>query len=464
MTRFMGGVQIVSSLAAAVFNFFIFKNAIAHFPPILVGLSVFYAVGISLMCLLVKEPQLPPPNSEEKRHSKCIRGLISFGKESFSHRFYWYCFGSVAATAIAGCASIFMVFFEQNMGMSLSLIGKYSGTTGLLATIQTFVIAVIGTHFIDRWHPVRVSVLGSIFTFIWCLLDCRWLFFSPSVIVFFWGMLLVNQANVLLRFRAIATMPARMRLYPKSRFGQFCSAQSMFRSLTVLVFSLVFGAVMDFLKTTLGLGEYAYRFMHVWILFFTVLAVVFSLLEYREFLRLGGYKGFRAPASWLPEKFEPMPVTECAAPSRMLVKIAILGLAIASAIALCWSLFMIFYSRKVGVAVMGNWYLFACVPVNALVLLMALGTGFRALSSKHPLPHHSILILAMIFTVLLNGAFVVENFLAAKTSPGVMAPQMFLYESAVMGIAMLMINFYIFIERKSANVEAAVADGKKEIV
>ena len=48
--------------------------------------------------------------------------------------------------------------------------------------------------------------------------------------------------------------------------------------------------------------------------------------------------------------------------------------------------------------------------------------------------------------------------------PGVMAPQMFLYESAVMGIAMLMVSFYIFIERKSANVEAAVADCKAEIV
>ena len=244
-------------------------------------------------------------------------------------------------------------------------------------------------------------------------------------------------------------MPARMRLYPKSRFGQFCSAQSMFRSLTVLVFSLIFGAVMDFLKTTLGLGEYAYRFIYVWILFFTVLSLVFSLLEYREFLRLGGYNGFKAPAPWLPEKFEPMPVTDCVKSSRKLVKIAIYGFVGACFAALCWSLFMIFYTRQNGNTAAGNWYLLICVPVNVLVMLMALVTGKRALSSKHPLPHHSILMLMMICSWLLHAAFMVENFLAAQNAAGALAPKMFLYESAVMGIIILLVNFYIFVERKS---------------
>ena len=80
MTRFMGVIQILSSLAAAFFNFFIFEHSLTHFRWILIGITIVYAAGMSIMCLCVKEPQFPEPDPEEKRQSKGIRAMITFTK------------------------------------------------------------------------------------------------------------------------------------------------------------------------------------------------------------------------------------------------------------------------------------------------------------------------------------------------------------------------------------------------
>ena len=453
MTRFMGVLQICGTLSASFFSFFIFKNALSHFRSILIGISIVYAVAISAMCLLVREPRFPAPDETERRQSRGIRAMLTFMRESFSHRFYWYAFGATAATAIGGATSMFVVFHEKSMGMDMGQIGIYSGTSSLIGTCLVFAIASLGTPFIDRWHPVRVTIFCTLFGLMGTIMDCKWIFFTPPVRVYFWGALLISQVTFLFRFRAIANMPALMRLYPKSRFGQFCSAQSMFRSLAVLGFSLLLGRLMDYLMKTLGLGDYAYRFIFVWVLVFNLIAVVCYLLMYREFLRLGGYTGYKAPAPWTEGGLEPMPVTEGAPASRLLTRISGAVLVAVIVAALGWTLFMPAYARyALSAPDMSARYLTYDLPVAIVLLAAYLVWGlhvFRA--DRTRIPHHSMLILSAIMSVLLMGAYAVENMLAARLAPGMLAPNMWLYELISFGVLLLMLAGYTAIENRTAS-------------
>ena len=448
MTRFMGVIQILSSLAAAFFNFFIFEHSLTHFRWILIGITVAYAVGISIMCLFVKEPRFPEPDAEEKRQSKGIRAMITFMRESFSHRFYWYAFCGNAAVAVAGATAVFSVFYQKNMGMDLSQIGKLNGWTGLIGTGLVFAIALIGTPFIDRWHPVRISVFCLLFGQMGTVLDCKWIFFSPPVEVYFWGSLMITQVTFLIRFRAISQMPALMRLYPKSRFGQFCSAGSMFRSLTVLVFSLLLGLFMDFLKEKLQLGDYAYRYIYAWTLFFNIIGIFCYLMMYREFLRLGGYTGYKAPAPWAPGGLEPMPVTEFSNPHKLAIGLSVYSMICSMGVLLLWSVFMYFTARNQQAAAAANHYLLRCLPLAAVLLAGYYAMGNMALKAGK-LPHHGMLVLSAIMTVLLTISFAVENFLAFRMSKGTLAPNMLFYELITMAILLAMLFFYLALERKS---------------
>jgi len=449
MTRFMGIIQITHSLAAALFNFFIFEHSLTHFRWILIGITIAYALGISAMCLLVKEPRFPEPDENERRQSKGIHAMLTFMRESFSHRFYWFAFCGTAASAIAGATAMFVVFYEKNMGMDLAAIGNFNGWSGLIGTVLVFAIALIGTPFIDRWHPVRISVFCLLFGQMGTILDCKWIFFTPPVKVFFWGALLISQVTFLMRFRAIAHMPALMRLYPKSRYGQFCSAQSMFRSLTVLFFSLLLGVFMDFLKEKLQLGDYAYRFIFIWVLFFNGIAIYCFIMMYREFLRLGGYQGYHAPAPWAPGGLEPMPVTECSQPHKLAVKISVWSMSVAVAALAVWTVFMYFLAQKNQASAAANYYLFICLPLS-----LALTCGYIFMS-RHALkaavlPHHSMLILSAMMTVMLAISFAIENFLAFNMDKSALAPGMLFYELISLAILLAMLFFYLYLEKKSA--------------
>ena len=448
MTRFMGVIQILSSLAAAFFNFFIFEHSLTHFRWILIGITIAYAIGMSIMCLCVKEPRFPEPDAEEKRQSKGIRAMLTFMKESFSHRFYWYAFCGNAAATIAGATAVFSIFYQKNMGLSLSQIGQLNGWTGLIGTVLVFTIALVGTPFIDRWHPVRIAVFCLLFGQMGTVLDCKWIFFSPPVEVFFWGSLMITQVTFLLRFRAISNMPSLMRLYPKSRFGQFCSAGAMFRSLMVLFFSLMLGLFMDFIKEKFNLGDYAYRFIFVWSLFFSSIAIFCYMMMYREFLRLGGYTGYKAPAPWAPGGLEVMPVTECSKPHKLAIRLSVWSMTGAMAILLLWSIFMYCMANNQAASAAASGYLKLCIPLAA-VLLAGYFIMSKASEKSDPLPHHGMLVLSAIMTVLLTVSFCIENFLAFSMEKGSLAPRMFFFELISMAILLAMLFFYLALEKKS---------------
>ena len=100
---------------------------------------------------------------------------------------------------------------------------------------------------------------------------------------------------------AAAELPTLMGIFPRERYGQFCSANAMVRSLVLIVGGVACGAFLDLVKRLHSTPEYCYRFLPVWNLFFQFCSASFLFLLYREWKRLGGMHGFVHPQSDKPD-------------------------------------------------------------------------------------------------------------------------------------------------------------------
>ena len=438
-TRFMGITRIISSAVAAGFNFFVFEYSLSHFKEIMIATAVVYAIGMGFMCFALKEPRFPEPDPAEKRAGKGLKAVHTFIKESFSHPIYLYEFAVTAATSGLGAATIFVVFFQQSMGLTLADIGKMHGISGLYATGIAFVIASVGAAFIDRWHPVRMSVLLMPFTLTAYLLNCKWIFFTPSANVYWWVMLLIGIVSFLPKLRSIAGTPAMMSILPKSRYGQFCSARSLAGSVTGLLLGLVMGVIMDILKIKLNLGDYAYRFIYVWQAIFFCIATVCYLQAYRWYLKLGGYSNYRAPAPWSPDGYEKMETAKFVPADPKWLKISLYGLDLIFGGNVLLCLFWSVYARRIGAAAEAGRYLALTLPVAVGVLLFYLvlrGTVCRLIARyrKDPsvkLPHHGIFIIIMLMRLLEAPVWIMEAYLAIKPDSNGIAAGMNAFEAGV---------------------------------
>ena len=459
LARFVGAVNVVCQCASACFNFFIFKHGLTHFTPLLILITVVYAVGLGLMCFLLKEPRFPPPTTAEKKKEA---GLLAFLKESFSHPFYWYTYLSVAAMAIAGVAGPFIVFRYQNLGLDLAMVGNLNGYAGICATVWTLVVVAIGTTFIDRWHPVRVYAVGAMFISILSALGMKWLFFSPPGQTIWWILLFSSISTMVFSsFWGIASMPMLMRIFPKSRFGQLCGAQAMLRSLTVLLFSFLVGVLIDFLKFNCQLGDFAYRYTFVWQLIWQMLGAYFYIRMYREWLKLGGFSGYKAPAPWLAEKFEVMAVTPVQAPSSSLVRQALLLFDLVAAGPVIGALCMFFYAGMLGAAELSRCFIMLALPVSVVAaaawffirlgILRDIKLASTGLSPRNGIPHHGILFLVGACHVLLFACCVYQSWMLTAPEYGTLSARMWAYESVVTVLLFFGIYLYTRIERGFSN-------------
>ena len=99
--------------------------------------------------------------------------------------------------------------------------------------------------------------------------------------------------------RNAAEMPMYMRLLPKERYGQFCSANEMTRSVFIIFMPAVFGFCIDvFYHGKFGLtpmGDWAYRLFPIWPILWLIPSILCFGYVYREWKRRGGDKGYTPP-------------------------------------------------------------------------------------------------------------------------------------------------------------------------
>ena len=400
LARFVGLLRIVGTGAGALYNFFIFKFAESHMREIFIGAAVLYLVGFGMACLMIKEGEYPPPEGESDNSSRGMKGIKTFFRESFSHKLYWFRFISASFSAFAGAIGIFGIFFNREMGLSLDQIGKL-GAIGSIASMAAMYCMSI---FVDRWHPLRITVYGALFGVLGSFMSMVWIFVTIPGNYFFW----LNLSNVLIgtflgALVAVATFPSDMRIFPQSRFGQFCSAQAMLQSAFTVIAGILAGLFIDVVRNLCHGSNYAYRFIFLWITVFAGISAVFRVMSYIEWHRLGGDKHFHPPAPWSPSGIEEMPVVPIVGPQTKWLNISfllfdgIMGLSVLSIPVLMWWM----YSKQQMFAF--KWYGLAVLPLCVagwlcwIVLKKKIRRDVTAAKTGSPLrngiPHHGMLII-----------------------------------------------------------------------
>ena len=400
LARFVGLLRIVGTGAGALYNFFIFKFAESHMREIFIGAAVLYLVGFGMACLMIKEGEYPPPEGESDNSSRGMKGIKTFFRESFSHKLYWFRFISASFSAFAGAIGIFGIFFNREMGLSLDQIGKL-GAIGSIASMAAMYCMSI---FVDRWHPLRITVYGALFGVLGSFMSMVWIFVTIPGNYFFW----LNLSNVLIgtflgALVAVATFPSDMRIFPQSRFGQFCSAQAMLQSAFTVIAGILAGLFIDVVRNLCHGSNYAYRFIFLWITVFAGISAVFRVMSYIEWHRLGGDKHFHPPAPWSPSGIEEMPVVPIVGPQTKWLNISfllfdgIMGLSVLSIPVLMWWMYMkqqMFAFKWYGLAVLplcvAGWLCWIVLKKKIRRDVAAAKTGSPL---RNGIPHHGMLII-----------------------------------------------------------------------
>ena len=90
------------------------------------------------MFLNVKEGTYPPPDDDGEAPS-LKKDIKAFSKNCFTIPYYWNIFITTTCTSLAGTVMVFMVFFQQSMGLDLGMIGKATAINGvIMATLLLF--------------------------------------------------------------------------------------------------------------------------------------------------------------------------------------------------------------------------------------------------------------------------------------------------------------------------------------
>jgi MFS family permease len=303
LARFLGAFRIVGVAAGTIYNYFIFQYAESHMREIFLGAALLYFIGFGMVCLRVKEGEYPPVDGEADKDNKGWGGVRTFFRECLSHKIYWILFTAGSFTSVAGAVGIFGVFFSREMGLSLGDIGKLGAIGGAFSMIAVYVAAV----FIDRWHPLRVLVYLRVFALIGLVSSWIWTLITLPGHYYFWlamGIGLIGSFQA--AFAGAAELPMVMRLFPKSRFGQFCSGQAMMQSIFRIIGGFAAGLFVDAVRWFCHGSDFAYRFNFAWITVFSAIGAGLSIWLYLWWNKLGGDFHYHPPAAWSPTKMEEM--------------------------------------------------------------------------------------------------------------------------------------------------------------
>jgi MFS family permease len=279
-----------------LYNIYIFKFAGSHATEIIVAAALLYLVGFGLMCFNVREGEYPPP-PEYVGGGKGVTGALrTFGKECFSLRHYWLVFLISMSMIAAQAASPFMLFFYQQTGLTLEQIGRING----FGNISLAVAVPLAGWLADRFHPLRIVIVGfGLQLFLAIPATLAWLIWSPGPEVSYWLWLTISVALAAPAGALIGLQDPTvfMRIFPRSRYGQFCSANAMLRSVSAIVTGILVGVFLDTIKNWKG-ERIAYFCLPLWNMFFFGLALFFLIHLFKSWNKLGGDLAYVPP---LPE-------------------------------------------------------------------------------------------------------------------------------------------------------------------
>ncbi|MCQ2397041.1 MAG: MFS transporter [Lentisphaeria bacterium] len=313
--RIMALYNIGNTLSVALFNYFVFPYARHHSTVIYIATGILYAIGISLLCYFVREGTYPPVEDSGADEPKSFVGFVKnsknkfmeFLKESFCHRLYVLKYLLATVQALAGTIGIYYFYFFCEIGFSDAEIGHMEGIKTIISTIGMMIATVLASQLVNRWHPVRITFY-SVFLSLsgTMILGLKYLFGTlPPTIYMIFAIVVTGTTLFSGALTSICGLPTEMMVFPKSRFGSFCSMQALLRSTITTILGLGVAAFFDFLAGCYPEHpEFRYRYVPAFALPCCILVFIVAYFFFREWQKLGGYDSYKCPASWEKDGFE----------------------------------------------------------------------------------------------------------------------------------------------------------------
>lgn len=284
MGKFVGCYRAVGALGAFIFHRYMFGQAEAQTALIYVLSAVLYGVSFLLLIWKVEEGGYGPPPPKES-FGKTTKAYFT---ECFSQSFYLktyslaFCFWSAVVPLWT-----FLVFFgtkpgqdmgyAPTLGLSLDAFGQARGWCSLVQVPVFFLVGPL----VDRFHPLRVGMVGMLLSS--ATFFANFFFVRDEGSFTFW--LIINFiAQAVYMGAYLAILP---RLLPRSKYGQFFTANQIFGFAGVTLAPVLCGALLETVKD--------YRFIYVWCGGCTLGGFFMCALLYRHWITLGGDEGYRPP-------------------------------------------------------------------------------------------------------------------------------------------------------------------------
>lgn len=289
MGKFTGFYRALGALGSLAFNRWALGWAETYTVEIYAVIGLLFAGVFLLLGWRVKEGDYPPP--PPKAPGGRLGAVKGFLRECFGHRvyvtFYLATFFNWASLAPIGYLMFFATEAGQpgyapTLGLSLDEFGKVKGWTFL---VQIPVFLLVG-HFVDRFHPVRVAILGMFLESV-TFLGCYW-FTRDASSLLLW--LCLNQAAIAVYLGAF--MALGPRILPRERYGQFLSANGILGITSLIIAPPLVGKLLEMLRD--------YRYIYLLCGFCTVMCMLASWVLYTQWKKLGGDTGYAPPETGSP--------------------------------------------------------------------------------------------------------------------------------------------------------------------
>jgi MFS family permease len=292
LSRFVSWFRVVSIGSGALYQLLIFQHAKTHYTEIFIGAGILYFVGFGLMCLKIREGQYPPAPEYAGGESGPLAAMKTYGRECLGLKHYWYLFLACMGLVLAVTTWQFNIYYQNELGFSLKQIGQLS----FAASITSVVVIPLTGWLADKFHPIRVVICGLVLQLFVAPLPVIWIFWRPDVQTVFY----VQMAIIIFLSAPVGCLiammdpPLFMRIFPRSRYGQFCSANAMLRAVASVVGGVLLGVFLDALKSQFD-ARVAYCCMGLWSAVSYGLVLVAILGLYRSWQKYGGDKDYVPP-------------------------------------------------------------------------------------------------------------------------------------------------------------------------
>lgn len=296
MGKFVGCYRAIGAFGSFAFNRWILGWVEGHTIHVYALAALLYASAFCLLVWRVKEGEYPPPPPKQKGG---LLGLLrAYCRECYGHRFYL----NIYLIPFFFWASIvpfqtFVIFFAtkagqpgyaDTLGLTLAQFGAVKGWTFI---VQIPIFFLVGP-FVDRFHPLRVIMLGALLTGL-SFFGCYFFVHSENSLLICY---ILNQAASAVYLGAyLALFP---RLFPGAKYGQFFSANQIFGFLGVVLAPVLCGWFLESVRD--------YRYIFAWCGICVLLSFAASVMLFRHWKKLGGDLDYTPPGE------TPAPVTATA--------------------------------------------------------------------------------------------------------------------------------------------------------